>query len=290
MRFDEIAATPAWRCVDFISDLHLQESEPDNFLAWRNYLEHSPADAIFILGDLFEVWVGDDVLMDSSQSTISVNDQGLNQSLNQSISQVPSFEDRCARVLHASAQQRAMYFMHGNRDFLVGTSLARACGMQILEDPSVLSFGGQRYLLSHGDALCLSDEPYQKFRAMVRSEAWQAKFLATPLQERLGQARAMRSASEARKQDLKAAGQAWVDIDQEAAVKWMDASQTQHLIHGHTHEGTDHAITSAQGQGTRHVLPDWCVTASSSSPARGYVLRLSLNDDGAVSSHHVALV
>lgn len=275
MSFDEISAPPAWRCVDFISDLHLQEAEPANFLAWRNYLEHSPADAIFILGDLFEVWVGDDVLIDSSQMSQAERHRGL------------AFEDRCARVLHFSAQQRHLYFMHGNRDFLVGKGLAQACGMQILEDPSALIFGGQRYLLSHGDALCLADEPYQKFRTMVRSQEWQAHFLATPLQERLSQARAMRSASEARKQDMKNAGQAWIDIDQDAAVQWMDATQARHFIHGHTHEGRDHPITSKQGQGTRHVLPDWCVTASGAQPARGYALRLRLDDDGAVSTHQI---
>jgi UDP-2,3-diacylglucosamine hydrolase len=275
MGFDEISAPPAWRCVDFISDLHLQESEPSNFLAWRSYLELSPADAIFILGDLFEVWVGDDAVTDGSQASLTARHQGLR------------FEDRCSRVLHFSAQQHNLYFMHGNRDFLVGKGLAQACGMQILEDPSVLSFGGQRYLLSHGDALCLGDTQYQTFRTMVRSADWQAKFLATPLQERLQQARVMRTASEARKKDMQAAGQAWIDIDQDAAVQWMDATNAKHFIHGHTHEGRDHAITSKQGPGTRHVLPDWHVTASRASPARGYALRLSLDDEGMVNSHHI---
>ncbi len=270
--FDSISAPPAWRCVEFISDLHLQESEPLNFLAWRSYLELSPADAIFILGDLFEVWVGDDVLADSLQASNSTRHQGFR------------FEQQCSSLLQRGAERRSMYFMRGNRDFLVGKGLSDSSGIQILSDPSVLSFGGQRYLLSHGDALCLGDEPYQAFRALVRSADWQTKFLATPLQERLGQARAMRTASEARKKEMNAAGHAWIDIDQKVAVQWMDATQSQHFIHGHTHEGRDHAITSKQGLGTRHVLPDW---HSGQQPPRGYALRLSLGDDGAVSTHHI---
>jgi UDP-2,3-diacylglucosamine hydrolase len=278
MSFDEINAPAAWRCVDFISDIHLQESEPATFLAWRSYLELSPADAIFILGDLFELWVGDDCLGTVSDSSLIARHEGLH------------FEERCSRVLHFSAQQHNLYFMHGNRDFLVGQGLAKACGMQILSDPSVLVFGGMRYLLSHGDALCLVDVKYQEFRRMVRSPDWQQNFLATPLQERLQQARVMRAASEARKKDSQAAGEPWVDIDPLAAVQWMDAANAQHFIHGHTHEGRDHAISSAQGRGTRHVLPDWHATATRSQPARGYALRLSLDEDGLVSTHHIPVV
>ncbi len=271
MSFDEINAPAAWRCVDFISDLHLQESEPANFLAWRNYLEQSPADAIFILGDLFEVWIGDDVLSTAGQAHAIARHAGLH------------FEQRCSRVLHFFAQQRHLYFMHGNRDFLVGKDFATACGMQILSDPSVLSFGDQRFLLSHGDALCLADVEYQKFRQLVRSEAWRKNFLATPLQERLQQARVMRTASEARKKDLKEAGQAWIDVDSKAVVQWMDATRSHHVIHGHTHEGRDHVIRSAQGEGTRYVLPDWHVNQR---PMCGYALRLNLLD-GSVSAQHI---
>ncbi len=272
MSFDEITAPPHWRCVDFISDLHLQESEPASFLAWRSYLETTVADAVFILGDLFEVWIGDDVLSDASALNIMARHQGLR------------FEDRCSRVLHFSAQQRNMYFMHGNRDFLVGQGFAQACGVQILSDPSVLSFGGLRYLLSHGDALCLADEQYQSFRSMVRSADWQATFLATPLQERLQQARVMRATSEARKAHMQAAGEAWIDIDQPTAVQWMDASTAQHFIHGHTHEGRDHAISSKQGLGVRHVLPDWQM--GHHHPIRGYALRLRLDEQERVTAQH----
>jgi UDP-2,3-diacylglucosamine hydrolase len=274
MTFDEIVAPPHWRCVDFISDLHLQESEPANFLAWRTFLERTPADAVFILGDLFEVWVGDDVLSTPRDANLIARHEGLH------------FEDRCCRVLHYCAERSSVYFLHGNRDFLIGERFAQACGMQLLSDPSVLVFGGQRYLLSHGDALCLADTSYQAFRQQVRSAAWQQKFLETPLQERLQQARMMRTQSEARKQDMQTAGQAWVDIDGPTAAQWMDSARCLHFIHGHTHEGRDHPIQSAQGQGTRHVLPDW--HAQGRAP-RGYALRLSLTAQGP-STQHIPVV
>jgi UDP-2,3-diacylglucosamine hydrolase len=265
MPFQEIHAPLIWRCVDFISDLHLQESEPKSVEAWRNYLEQSPAEAIFILGDLFEVWVGDDVLCASN------ND---------------SFEMQCSLALAACAKNRSLYFLHGNRDFLLGSDMGLASGMQILSDPCVFNFGNQRYLLSHGDELCTGDAPYQKFRAMVRSQPWQTTFLATPLHERLHQARTIRNASEARKNDMAQSGEPWVDIDPSAAMQWMNEAKAQHFIHGHTHEGRDHPIASQQGEGVRHVLPDWDASAS---PARGWALRLSLSPSGEVGTQRVAV-
>jgi UDP-2,3-diacylglucosamine hydrolase len=273
MDFDEIKAPAAWRCVDFISDLHLQESEPGTFLAWRQYLEQTSADAIFILGDLFEMWVGDDVLGNVGEVNLIARHEGLR------------FEDRCCRVLHFCAERSPIYFMHGNRDFLVSKRFLAASGMQLINDPSVLNFGGQRYLLSHGDALCLEDADYMAFRAQVRSARWQEQFLATPLQERLQQARVMRMQSEAHKQSQQAAGVPWVDVDLPAAVQWLDEAKCQHMIHGHTHEGRDHPIRSAQGAGVRHVLPDWHMTR----PARGYALRLSLSPTG-VNTEQVSVL
>ncbi len=268
MIIDEIIAPPNWRRVDFISDLHLQGSEPTNFLAWQKFLTQSQADAIFILGDLFELWVGDDAAMDSSPAD----------------GQAEQFEQQCGDVLRECSKQRKLYFMPGNRDFLMGERFALACGMQILQDPSVLAFGEQRYLLSHGDSLCIADEPYQKFRSMVRDPDWQAQFLATPVQERLQRARAMRTTSVARQNEQRQERHDWIDIDQPIAIRWMNAARAKHFIHGHTHEGRDHPITSSQGQGTRHVLPDWQVSAI---PAVGYALRLSIEPVGNVQTHHI---
>jgi UDP-2,3-diacylglucosamine hydrolase len=185
------------------------------------------------------------------------------------------FEDRCSRVLHFAARQKQTYFLHGNRDFLIGEKFLQTCGIQMLSDPSVLSFGGVRYLLSHGDALCLSDTDYLNFRAKVRSPEWQNEFLATPLQERMQQARQMRAQSEARRQSQQAAQQPFSDVDTPAAQQWMDATHSLHFIHGHTHEGRDHSISTSQGLGVRHVLSDW---HASGKDRRGHALRLSLAD------------
>ncbi len=257
MTWHVMQAPKHWLCIDFISDLHLQASEPANFLAWRNYLNHTPADAVFILGDLFEVWVGDDVLTPHAHADLQARHMGL------------AFEDRCVRVLHHSAQSKAMYFMHGNRDFLICTDFSHATGMQILPDPTVLIVGTQRYLLSHGDALCIADADYQSFRSQVRSQAWQQAFLAQPLAQRQVQALQMRTQSEARKQ----LDGPWVDVDTDHTRTWMDATQAQHMVHGHTHEGLDHPIDTKQGAGVRHVLSDW---HADDQPPRAQVLRMTV--------------
>ena len=126
--FAQLQAPATWRTVDFISDLHLQASEPATFDAWRRYMQATPADAVFILGDLFEVWVGDDVLAQAG------------------------FEADCAAVMHATAQRTPVFFMHGNRDFLAGDGLMAAAGTTLLHDPTVLAFNDQRFVLTHGDA------------------------------------------------------------------------------------------------------------------------------------------
>jgi UDP-2,3-diacylglucosamine hydrolase len=234
--------------VDFISDLHLQESEPQTVQAWEHYMAHTRADAVFILGDLFEVWIGDDALSTPPSS----------------------FEDSCARSLHAASLRCKLFFMHGNRDFLFGPAAARACGLSLLRDPTAFAFGGQRWLLSHGDALCLLDADYMKFRAQVRSPGWQQDFLAKPLSERRSIAQALRAQSEARKRS----GTSYADVDTAQAIRWLQAADSQVLIHGHTHQPADHDL----GQGLRRqVLSDW---DGSATPARTQVLRLSLDRPG----------
>jgi UDP-2,3-diacylglucosamine hydrolase len=275
MEFDEILAPAHWRRVDFISDIHLQEGASENMRAWEAYLASSPADAIFILGDLFEVWVGDDVLDPSGLADPSAAGSGS-----------PSFEGRCAQALRACSRRASLYFMRGNRDFLVGEAFAQICGLKLIQDPSVLAFGEKRYLLSHGDALCLADVQYQQFRQIVRGAGWQTEFLSAPLAVRQAQARGIRQASQSRKQDLQASGQAWIDIDSSMAVQWMDTLKCQHFIHGHTHEGRDHDVHCASGTGLRHVLPDWHLEEA---PPRGYVLRLSLSEQQGARAEHVSL-
>ncbi|MBU1441170.1 MAG: UDP-2,3-diacylglucosamine diphosphatase, partial [Gammaproteobacteria bacterium] len=143
--FAEIVAPEAWRTVDLLSDLHLQASEPATVDVWQAYMESTPAEAVFILGDLFEVWPGDDAAAE------------------------PGFEAQCAEVLRSAAERRPVFFMHGNRDFLVGADLAAQCGIRLIDDPTVLALHGRRWLLSHGDELCLDDKEYLRFRSEVRS-------------------------------------------------------------------------------------------------------------------------
>lgn len=240
--FTEFLAPPEWRTVDLLSDLHLHPAEPQTLLAWRQYLQTSPADALFILGDLFEVWVGDDSASE------------------------PGFEADCAAWLKEAAARRPMFFMAGNRDFLLGQGFAAQAGIQRVPDPLVLVLHGRRWLLSHGDLLCLEDHEYLAFRAQVRSLEWQQDFLARPLEERRALARHMREQSESRKADPRAV---WADVDADAAVAWLRSARAQTLIHGHTHKPGRHDL----GDGLeRLVLSDWDVAAS---PPRAQVLCLT---------------
>ena len=241
MSTPELIAAPAWRAIDFISDLHLQASEAATFNVWRQYMQHTPADAVFILGDLFEVWVGDDAL------------------------QSGSFESQCAEVIRQTAARIPIFFIHGNRDFLVGSALMGQCNTRLLDDPSVLVFNGQRWLLSHGDALCIDDLPYMQFRAQVRSPEWQQAFLAKPLAERQAIARGLRQQSEAQKK----AGTVYADVDTQVARQWLLAAKARTLIHGHTHQPAAHDLADGM---RRVVLSDWDADAQ---PARAEVLRLT---------------
>lgn len=241
--FYELEANAAWRCIEFISDLHLSADQPRTTAAWAHYLGASQADAIYILGDLFEVWIGDDVR------------------------QPGRFETEAAALLAQTSSQRTVGFMSGNRDFLVGAALLRDCGVVGLPDPTLLSAWGQRVLLTHGDALCLDDVAYQDFRRRVRSETWRRDFLAQPLAVRETQARQMRDASEAGKRRLPVAN--WVDVDTATAVAWMHATGSHSIVHGHTHRPGSEVLAPGY---TRHVLSDWDGDAQ---PPRAQVLRLT---------------
>ncbi len=241
--FYEVEADADWRVIEFISDLHLSGQQPRTTAAWADYLASSRADAIYILGDLFEVWIGDDAR------------------------QPGRFEQHAAEVLADAASRRAMGFMAGNRDFLVGAQMLKTCGVAALPDPTLLSAWGQRVLLTHGDALCLADEPYQTFRRLVRSEAWRRDFLAQPLAARERLARQMRDASQANKRQHAMAD--WSDVDAAAAVAWLHATGSRNLVHGHTHRPGSEVLAPGY---TRHVLSDW---DCDSEPQRAQVLRLT---------------
>jgi UDP-2,3-diacylglucosamine hydrolase len=252
-RFAELRAPATWQAVEFISDLHLHAEEPATHRAWLQYLGRPLSErpsALFILGDLFEVWVGDDIL--SASAPIE-----------------NTFWCSCVSALHAYSQATPVFFMVGNRDFLVGQQATQACGMQPLSDPTVLDFHGQRWLLSHGDALCLADTDYMRFRQQVRHPDWQREFLARPLVQRMAIARELREQSEARKHRVGHDASQWADVDTDAAIHWLQSAGAHSLIHGHTHRPADHAL----GQGlNRVVLSDWDLAAS---PPRGEVMRLN---------------
>ncbi len=252
-----LSAPAHWHQIDFISDLHLQASEPATLALWQAYMQATRADAVFILGDLFEVWVGDDAfdlhLPDSTGCAV--------------------FESQCAQVLRSATDRLDVFFMHGNRDFLLGSAFAENCGMTLLDDPTILDFGGQRWLLSHGDALCLADTDYMAFRAQIRTLAWQADFLAQPLSQRQATARAMRAGSQSRKRTA----QNYVDLDTQQTCAWLQQAKADTLIHGHTHRPSVHTLP--QGR-RRIVLSDW---DGACEPARAEVLRLSLSGAGPIA-------
>lgn len=245
-QFLELAAAPSWQAIDFISDLHLAQDTPLTFEAFEQYLLNTPADAVFILGDLFDVWLGDDGRHDS-------------------------FPAKCAEVLAAGAAKRTVAFMAGNRDFLVGTEMLNSCGVMGLADPAVLIAFGQRLMLCHGDALCLSDLPYQAFRKKVRSTTWRQDFLSMPLAKRLELASQMRAES-SRYQAQKMLGDE-VDIDAPTAVAWMHEAGTQVMVHGHTHRAGSEPLAPGF---TRHVLSDWDLDGKHGT-SRAEVLRITAN-------------
>jgi UDP-2,3-diacylglucosamine hydrolase len=223
-----LVAPPSWRRLAFVADLHLGDAAPRTTTAFVDWLGAAArdADALFVLGDLFESWVGDDQL------------------------EVDTSARRVVGALRAYVDGGgALALQCGNRDFLLGDALAGACGAQRLGDPCVLQFGGRRIVLTHGDALCVADQPYQRWRAQCRAAAWQAAFTAQPLAARLAQAAAARQAS----RSAQAAQENWADADPLEAARWLRDANARWMIHGHTHRPRSH-----WRDGTlRDVLSDW---------------------------------
>lgn len=237
---------PTIRSADFISDLHLSPELPRTLAALDAYLARTVSGAVFLLGDLFEAWVGDDAIT------------------------LP-FEGECVDMLARSAQQRPLYVMRGNRDFLLGERFFEATGAVALPDPVSVHAPGisaEPVLLSHGDALCLDDAAYQQFRAQVRRPDWQAAFLAKTLAERQAIGAQMRAASRAHQQQAEPV--TYADADPALATQWLHAAGSHVLVHGHTHR--PQSERRAEGW-QRHVLSDWDV--DDAVPPRAQVLRWS---------------
>ena len=220
----------------FVSDLHLDPARPEITRLFAEFLDNEArsANALYILGDLFEAWVGDD---DPSDTGAFVAD----------------------RLATLSARGVPLYFMHGNRDFLLGAAYAGRAGMHVLEDPTVIDLHGRPALLVHGDTLCTDDLAYQQFRAQTRDPAWQAQFLAQPLEARLAFAHQARAASQARQGELRDAGtmEAITDVAPGAVDAAFRTHGVELLIHGHTHRPAVHTLDVDGRACTRVVLGDW---------------------------------
>lgn len=237
----------------FVSDLHLDGAHPeiaDQFLA---FLEGDArgAEALYILGDLFEVWVGDD---DPDPHKRQVGD--------------------ALRALTGSGVPG--FFIHGNRDFLIGEDFAAYCGITLLAEPTVTRIAGRRVLLSHGDALCTDDLDYQAFRTMVRDSAWQAQFLAMPLDARQAMAAQARAAS---KTSMSGKSASIMDVNQTAVETLMREHEVSVLVHGHTHRPAVHRFTLDGDDARRIVLGDWYTQGSVLDwDADGYTLEVRARD------------
>jgi UDP-2,3-diacylglucosamine hydrolase len=242
---------PARTLALFISDLHLQASQPRTCAAFFAFLQERAmaARALYLLGDLFEYWAGDDDLSDP-------------------------FHQHIAQAIRAVSDAGvAVYWIAGNRDFLVGDAFAAAAGLTLLAEPHVADIGGQRITLVHGDAQCTGDLTYMAFRDQVRAPAWQAQFLALPLAQRKGIIAGMREGSRAahttKSYEL-------MDVAPGAIDALFTATASDIIIHGHTHRPALHA----DGARRRYVLPDWEPDAE--PPRGGWIAATS---DGAITRY-----
>lgn len=221
----------------FVSDIHLSPQMPKTAAAFFRFLEEEAmrSRSLYLLGDVFEYWAGDDDIDDA-------------------------FNRKVVDALRALSDKGiALYWIAGNRDFLVGEIFARATGATLLPDPHVADIAGQQVLLLHGDAQCTDDGDYMAFRTQVRNPAWQQAFLARPLADRKAIIEGMREGSRDAQREK---SMAIMDVNPAEIDKLFDTHRITLMIHGHTHRPASHD-TSA---GIRHVLPDWDLDGSS---ARG---------------------
>ena len=215
----------------FISDLHLDPERPAVTELFLELLDTRArgADAIYILGDLFEAWVGDD---DTGPMNLAV----------------------CEGLKKCAVAGTPVFIMHGNRDFLLGARFAAASGCTLLGDPTLIDLYGTPTLLMHGDLLCTDDTEYMAFRRMVRDSEWQRQLLSRPLQERQQMAREMRDRS---REQTGGKPESIMDVNKEAVIKTMTDHRVQRMIHGHTHRPAIHDLLISGAPAQRIVLGDW---------------------------------
>lgn len=234
----------------FVSDVHLQPSLPRTTQAFLDFLAHHAPQArhLYILGDLFEYWAGDDDLAD------------------------PYHQSVCNALRAVSERGVSVFWIAGNRDFLVGESFAKATGITLLQDPSVVELADQRIVLTHGDAQCTDDHAYMAFRTQVRQVEWQRNFLAMPLAQRKAIIDGMRSGS---REAQRTKSYDIMDVNTAAISALFDETNASVMIHGHTHRPATHHYDVMGKIRIRHVLPDWDCDAA--SPRGGW---MSLRADG----------
>ncbi len=216
----------------FISDLHLCAQRPAVIRLFLDFLREraARAEALYILGDLFEYWIGDDAMHDAEFASI-------------------------VEALHALTQGGTpAYIMHGNRDFLIGQDFEKASGCRLLPDPTLIDLYGERVLLMHGDTLCTDDVAYLNFRHMVRDPRWIAGFLGKTVDERNAIVRNLRETSKAAMAEKKPE---IMDVNANTVVTVMREQGVRHLIHGHTHRPAQHAVQIDGQAARRSVLGDW---------------------------------
>lgn len=220
----------------FISDLHLDDRRPETTALLQAFLQDEAvkADALYILGDLFEFWLGDDV---PSQSSVAV----------------------ASALSRISANGVPCYFMHGNRDFLLREDYAKQAGIELLPDEHIADLYGERVLLMHGDSLCTDDIAYQQMRTVVRNPAWQQDTLSKTPQERLQMAMQMRDASAEHKgnEDMSI-----MDVNQDEVLRAFERHDVLRMIHGHTHRPATHDLEVNGQSAQRIVLGDWYTQGS----------------------------
>ncbi len=215
----------------FISDLHLSGEREAITELFIRFLQQraSAADALYILGDLFEVWPGDDMIQ-------------------------PDYESSIAAMKQLADSGIPLYVMPGNRDFLMGETFAEVSAATLLQDPTVIDLYGTPTLLMHGDTLCTDDVRYQEFRSMVRSDKWKNMFFSLPKEERLAMTTKYRKVS---KEETAKKAMEIMDVNQQAVEDTMRAHNITRLIHGHTHRPAIHEFMLDNQPVKRIVLGDW---------------------------------
>ena len=234
-----------------ISDLHLHPGAPEiteGFLHWLGTRAQG-ANALYILGDLFEAWIGDDLL------DLADEDPTGNATLAVEVAQA---------LKRLSGSGTHLYLMHGNRDFLLGERFAAAAGAELLADPALVTMGQESVLLMHGDSLCTRDEAYMRFRAQARHPAWQQQILAMPIRDRIALAKQLRDqsgeATSNKAEDI-------MDVTSDEVVNVMREHGVTTLIHGHTHRPAVHELVVDGHPAKRMVLGDW-------QPQQGWEIRV----------------